>query len=76
MRRMEEILNDALELPERDRERIADSLLRSIGGEDEESVEQSWIAEAERRCAEIDEGKVELRPWAETMDRLKARYVR
>jgi putative addiction module component (TIGR02574 family) len=72
----EELLQQALQLPEEDRERIADSLLRSLPGSDETTFEEEWGPEIQRRIAEIDEGKVEMRPWDETMAELKARFVR
>ncbi len=72
----EDILQKALELPEEDRERIADALLLSVHGPEETTFEEEWGPEIQRRIAEIDEGKVEMRPWDETMAELKARYVR
>ena len=67
----EEILQKALELPEEYRDRIADSLLRSVHGGTAESIAEEWNIEIERRIAEIDEGKVEMRPWDETLERLE-----
>jgi putative addiction module component (TIGR02574 family) len=72
----EEILQKALELPEEDRDRIADSLWRSVHGVGDESVEEAWTAETERRIAELDQGKVQTRPWSETLDKLQARLSR
>lgn len=72
----EEILQKALELPEEDRDRIADSLWRSVHGADDATIEQEWAAEAERRIAELDKGKVQTRPWSETLDKLQARLSR
>jgi putative addiction module component (TIGR02574 family) len=72
----EEILQKALELPEEDRDRIADSLWRSVHGGTAESIAQEWNLEIERRIAEIDEGKVQLVPGDEVMARLRARFAR
>lgn len=72
----EEILQKALELPEEDRDRIADSLWRSVHGGTAESIAEEWNIEIERRIAEIDEGKVEMRPWDETLERLEKRLNR
>jgi putative addiction module component (TIGR02574 family) len=72
----EEILQKALELPEKDRERIADALLLSVHASDEAAFEEEWGPEIQRRISEIDEGKVEMRPWDETLDRLEKRLVR
>ncbi len=72
----EELLQKALELPEEDRDRIADSLWRSVHGGTAESIAQEWRIEIERRIAEIDEGKVEKRPWDETLERLEKKLTR
>jgi putative addiction module component (TIGR02574 family) len=72
----EEILQQALQLPEEDRERIADSLLRSLHGSEETTFEEEWGPEIQRRIAEIDEGKVQLLPGDEVMARLRARFAR
>jgi len=72
----EEILQKALQLPEEDRERIGESLLRSVHGDDESTFEEEWGPEIERRIAEIDEGKVQLLPGDEVMARLRARFAR
>jgi putative addiction module component (TIGR02574 family) len=72
----EEILQKALELPEEDRDRIADSLWRSVHGAGSETIAKEWNDEIERRIAEVDAEKVRLEPWDETMAELKARYSR
>jgi putative addiction module component (TIGR02574 family) len=72
----EEILQKALQLPEEDRDRIADSLWRSVHGGTAESIAEEWNIEIERRIAEIDEGEVEMRPWDETLERLEKRLAR
>ncbi len=72
---IEELLQRALELPEEDRERIADALWRSIDGDTLEEVEEAWKVELERRVAEIDEGKVRLVSGGEVMAGLRARFV-
>jgi putative addiction module component (TIGR02574 family) len=76
MTRAEQLVEEALQLPEDDREWIVDRLSQSIEGDSAESVEAAWAVEIDRRIKEIDEGKVELRPWDETMAELKARFVR
>jgi putative addiction module component (TIGR02574 family) len=73
MTQAEEILQKALELPEEDRERIAESLLWSVNSDDESTFEEEWGSEIQRRIAEIDEGKVQLIPGNEVMARLRAR---
>ncbi len=71
----EEILQQALQLPEEERERIADALLSSLHGSEETTFDEEWGSEIQRRIAEIDEGKVEMRPWDETLERLQKRLT-
>jgi putative addiction module component (TIGR02574 family) len=72
----EEILQKALQLPEEDSERIADSLLRRLHGSEETTFDEEWGPEIQRRIGEIDEGKVQLLPGDEVMARLRARFAR
>jgi putative addiction module component (TIGR02574 family) len=75
-RALSEILQEALALEPKEREQLADCVYESLQKESQESVDAAWDVEIERRLKEIDEGKAELRPWDETMARLKARFVR
>jgi putative addiction module component (TIGR02574 family) len=72
----EELLQKALELPEEDRDRLADSLWRSVHGGTAESIAAEWNIEIKSRIAEIDEGKVQLVPGDEVMTRLRTRLAR
>ena len=55
----EEITSEALRLPERARAELVQHLLRSFEGETDDSVEEAWTEEAERRFAEMKDGKVD-----------------
>jgi putative addiction module component (TIGR02574 family) len=57
------LLESILKLPERDRARIAAELIASLDGEPEAGVEAAWLAEVDRRIAEVDEGKDQLIEW-------------
>ncbi len=64
----DELLAEALELPEEARARLARSLISSLDGEEDADpgeVERAWLAEARQRGAEIDAGAVQTRPAAE-----------
>jgi ubiquinone biosynthesis protein UbiJ len=41
-----------------------------------ESIAEEWKLEINRRIAEIDDGKVEMRSWDETLERLEKRLAR
>jgi putative addiction module component (TIGR02574 family) len=67
----------ALDLPERDRLELAAELLASVGPEGEEISQEEWdrlwLAEADRRWAEIKEGRVETIPLDEVLRRARSR---
>jgi putative addiction module component (TIGR02574 family) len=51
---------EAFALPERERAKLAERLLASLENLPEKDVEALWLSVAERRAAEIDEGRVEM----------------
>ena len=53
-----EVLQDALALPAEARAALAGSLLDSLDTECDEDAEAAWLAEIQRRSAELDSGKV------------------
>jgi len=62
---VDKIIEDALELDEKQRARIAHELLTSLDGKRDEGVEEAWDAEISRRVAEVREGKVKPVSWDE-----------
>ncbi len=58
--RFEALLESALELPPGDRARIAAELIASLDGEAEAGVEAAWLAEVDRRIAEVARGEAKL----------------
>lgn len=73
MRHSQEILEAALELPEKEREMLVDKLSASLhGGFASEDIEQAWASEVERRCADVDAGRTVLRDWDEVRDEILA----
>lgn len=71
------VFRDASELSERDRAALAGLLIESLEAEPEPDVEAAWLAEIERRVAELDAGTVKTIPWEDVrrrlLDRLNAR---
>jgi putative addiction module component (TIGR02574 family) len=68
-----EILEAALELPEREREMLVDKLSASLhGGFASTEVEQAWAAEVGCRSADIDAGRAVLDNWDEVRDEILA----
>jgi putative addiction module component (TIGR02574 family) len=62
---VEELYEQAAQLPETDRAELAGRLLESIEEPFDEGVEQAWAAEIERRMAEYRAGTVKTIPWSE-----------
>jgi putative addiction module component (TIGR02574 family) len=67
------IENEALHLPVEERARLAQRLLESLDELSEPEAEKLWLAEAEHRAREIDEGKVQLVSAEEVERRIQAR---
>ena len=72
-----ELFRDASELSEQDRATLAGLLIESLEDEPEPDVEAAWLAEIERRVADVESGAVQTVPWEEVrrrlLDRLNAR---
>ena len=73
--RAEDILPQALELPQAERSRLAALLMESVEAEDDAGVEQAWLDEITRRLDEHERGAVRAIPaeavFAEARARLK-----
>ena len=60
---LNDLFQQAAQLPERDRATLAGLLIETLDAVFEPDVEAAWSEEIERRLAEIDAGTVELIPW-------------
>jgi putative addiction module component (TIGR02574 family) len=67
---IDEILKEALKLPPEARAALAGTLLDSLDDIVDRDAESAWEAEIVTRLREIDEGKVNLVPWAEARARI------
>jgi putative addiction module component (TIGR02574 family) len=68
-----EILKKAMGLPPEARAALAGSLIDSLDQNIDEDVEAAWEDEVLLRLKEIDEGKVDLVPWAEARRRISGK---
>lgn len=66
------ILEDALQLSDRDRANLAVSLIDSLDPSVDSDWEAAWDQEIARRTKELDEGSVETIPWSEVRRKLQA----
>lgn len=57
--KMKQIEDEALQLPEGDRAELAQKLLLSLDVPSEGEIAEDWLAEAQRRARELDEGIVQ-----------------
>jgi putative addiction module component (TIGR02574 family) len=64
---LEKIERQALALPPKERAQLVDKLWESLGDTTCPVLSEDWKAEIERRCAEIDGGKVKLIPGEQVM---------
>ncbi len=67
---LQELKNAASGLPADERAQLAQFLLQSIEGQDEEGTRAEWLALAERRMAEVRAGKVVGVPAEEVLKNL------
>jgi putative addiction module component (TIGR02574 family) len=54
------VLSEALDLPVRERLRIAGALMRSVDPEEDEDAAEAWVAELARRSATVADGTAKL----------------
>jgi putative addiction module component (TIGR02574 family) len=73
-RAAEQILQDVLALPPEDRRYLADQIYDSLSG-DSGDLHPAWKHEIARRLEDIDAGTADLKPWSETISRLRARLA-
>lgn len=61
----EQVLNDALTLPDEDRLQIVEALIASLQPTDRPPFDESWREVIRRRSAELRSGQVAPVPWSE-----------
>lgn len=66
-----QVLNEALELPERDRAEVAAKLIQSLDRGSEENVDAAWATEIERRCSDRDAGRTTGSDWEDVRQRIE-----
>lgn len=69
----EDVLRMAQSLSESERIRLVEELLRSLNPTDAAPLDDVWLAEIDRRSAEIDSGAVQTIPWTEVRRRARER---
>ena len=74
MAEYESVLAAASQLPVADRIRLIDDLAASVPDDRPPALSEEWLAEIERRSAELDSGAVTPEPWSAIRQRLLGRH--
>ncbi|MCA9432784.1 MAG: addiction module protein [Candidatus Omnitrophica bacterium] len=69
---VEKLVSEALSLSPQARAFVAEKLIESLDTERGEDLSPAWREEVRKRCAEMDEGSVELRDAEEVFARAQA----
>ena len=70
-RTAEQLLHEALELPDRERAEVASRLIESLDSASEADVDAAWAAEIERRCSDRDAGRTIGADWQDFRRRVE-----
>jgi putative addiction module component (TIGR02574 family) len=71
---IEQLTEVALTLPENERARLAQTLLRSLDPITDEGVQEAWEAEIAQRLERVQQGTAQGRPAEEVFRDIRARY--
>lgn len=71
-----DLLTNALALPVRERAKIAHELLLSLDEGADADAAEAWVAELEKRAAEVRSGSVATEDWETVKVRLTQRWRR
>jgi putative addiction module component (TIGR02574 family) len=71
MTNFDDVLGAARALPVADRLRLIDALWEDVPPAAWPVPSEEWIAEAQRRSAEYDAGRMSAAPWAEVHERAR-----
>ncbi|MBL8527644.1 MAG: addiction module protein [Burkholderiales bacterium] len=70
--RVDQLLADALDLPEDERSALVVALLDSLEGSTDAAISEAWRKELRLRKQALREGTLKAVPWAEARARLSA----
>ena len=68
---LEELAEQALNLPPESRARLADLLVESLDADELGPMDRLWLVEAKRRRDEVRNGKVETIPGDEALEKVR-----
>jgi putative addiction module component (TIGR02574 family) len=68
----QELLNDAMRLPDEQRAALAAALIESLDHDVDEAAEAAWSTEIARRLREVESGHVMKIPWPQARQMIAA----
>lgn len=68
---VEELAEQAMNLPTESRARLADLLVESLDTDELGQIDRLWVAEAKRRRDEVRSGRVETVPGEEALQKVR-----
>ncbi|WP_339412353.1 addiction module protein [Pseudomonas sp. EA_35y_Pfl2_R5] len=69
---LQEIEDEALHLPKKERAQLIQRLVLSLESPSEEELRSDWLLEARRRAEELDSGSVQAVPGDEVIKKARA----
>ena len=69
----DDVLRTACSLDEPERVRLVDDLLSTLSPAEAAPLDDAWLAEIDRRSADLDSGEVQTIPWSEVRRRARER---
>jgi putative addiction module component (TIGR02574 family) len=73
MNSLDQVLQAALALSEEDRVQLVDTLIATLEPEDAGPLNETWLAEIQRRSRQLADGSVQPIPWEEVKERARRR---
>lgn len=64
------VIAEALRLPENERLEVTEALYESLEGPADPGADAAWAAEIDRRLKQIDSGQAKFSPWDEARRRI------
>jgi putative addiction module component (TIGR02574 family) len=71
MNSFDDVLGAAQQLPSSDQIRLVHALWAAVPPEDWPAPSEDWLAEAQRRSADYDAGKISASPWPDVRARAR-----
>jgi putative addiction module component (TIGR02574 family) len=69
----EQVFHEALSLPEEERVHLVDALIASFDDSASVPLDYSWLEAIKKRTAEYEAGLVQLVPWDDVKEQVRAR---